>query len=134
MASSGVVSTIGGPLRTGVVRSSNATSALTRLPTLFLRWTPDRYQDMSSYPHYGLVNGVALAIPMNIAKNIATHWQKQGYIKRGYLVSVASIYNFPQPSVPGAHRTWPAYYQIDENSPAEQAFDGSDILVAVDSH
>jgi S1-C subfamily serine protease len=87
MASSGVVSAIGGPLRTG------------RGATLerYIRTDATPYPGFSGGPLInvqgqvlgilttGLVNSLALAIPQGIARNIAETLSKQGYIKRGYL-------------------------------------------------
>src|SRR5205807_4780414 len=87
MASAGIVSAIGGPLRTG------------RGATLerYIRTDATPYPGFSGGPLIdtqgtvlgitttGLVSGVALAIPTTIALNIAEILAQQGYVKRGYL-------------------------------------------------
>src|SRR5712691_1844993 len=87
MASVGIVSAVGGPLRTG------RGSSLER----YIRTDPTPYPGFSGGPLVdsqgtvlgitttGLVSGVALAIPVSIATSIAEILAQQGFIKRGYL-------------------------------------------------
>lgn len=98
MASSGIVSSIGGPLRTG------------RGITLerYIRTDATPYPGFSGGPLIdaegavlgllttGLVNGIALAIPMEIAAKIADSLANQGYIKRGYLGLSSQLVRLPE--------------------------------------
>lgn len=136
MASLGIVSTVGGPLRTG------------RGATLerYIRTDATPYPGFSGGPLIdaqgtvlgitttGLVNGVALAIPASIAWNIAEVLTKQGYIKRGYLGVSSQIVQLPENQRAGRQlEQGLLIVHVDENSPAEQA--GlliGDILVALD--
>jgi S1-C subfamily serine protease len=97
MASSGIVSSIGGPLRIG------------RGITLerYIRTDATPYPGFSGGPLIdvegtvlgllttGLVNGIALAIPMSLAAQIAESLAHQGYIKRGYLGLSSQLVRLP---------------------------------------
>jgi S1-C subfamily serine protease len=138
MASVGIVSTVGGPLRTG------RGVALER----YIRTDAIPYPGFSGGPLIdaqgavvgvlttGLVNGVALAIPITIAKNIAETLTKQGYIKRGYLGISSQLVHLP--AAQRAGRTQEAgllIIKVDENSPAQHGgVMVGDILVALDGH
>jgi len=138
MASSGVVSIIGGPLRTG------------RGVTLerYIRTDATPYPGFSGGPLIdiqgavigilttGLVNGIALAIPMDIAKNIADTLIKQGYIKRGYLGISSQLVRLPDAQRAGRTQEHGLLIvKVDENSPAQNGgLMLGDILVALDGH
>lgn len=138
MASVGIVSTVGGPLRTG------RGVALER----YIRTDAIPYPGFSGGPLIdaqgavvgvlttGLVNGVALAIPISIAKNIAETLTKQGYIKRGYLGISSQLVHLPVAQRAGrSQEAGLLIIKVDENSPAQR--DGvmvGDILVALDGH
>ena len=138
MASSGVISIIGGPLRTG------------RGVTLerYIRTDATPYPGFSGGPLIdlqgavigilttGLVNGIALAIPMDIAKNIADTLVKQGYIKRGYLGISSQLVRLPDAQRAGQTQEHGLLIvKVDENSPAEKGgLMLGDILVALDGH
>ncbi|HEX6478973.1 MAG TPA: trypsin-like peptidase domain-containing protein [Ktedonobacteraceae bacterium] len=136
MASVGIVSAVGGPLRTG------------RGATLerYIRTDATPYPGFSGGPLVdsqgavlgitttGLVSGVALAIPASIATSIAEILAQQGFIKRGYL-GISS----QQVQLPTAQRAGRTQEQgllivkVDDNSPAQKG--GillGDILVALD--
>jgi len=138
MASSGVVSTIGGPLRTG--RGTILERYIRTDATPYPGFSGGPLIDMQGHVvgilTTGLVNGVALAIPMNIARNVADTLAKQGYIKRGYL-GISSQY-IQLPAVQRAGRTQEhglLIIKIDESSPAQQGgLMVGDILVALDGH
>ncbi len=137
-ASFGIVSTIGGPLRTS------------RGGTL------DRYirTDATPYPGFsggplidaegsilgilttGLVNGVALAIPTQTARTIASTLSKQGFIKRGYLGISSQPIELPTSQRAGRKQEQALLIvKVDENSPAHQGgLLVGDILVSLDSH
>ncbi len=140
MASAGVVSTIGGPLRTG--RGAGAT--LER----YIRTDATPYPGFSGGPLIdmqgkvlgvlttGLVNGVALAIPMHIAKNIADTLVKQGHIKRGYLGISSQLVELPVAQRAGRPQEHGLLIlKVDDNSPAQRGgIMIGDILVTLDGH
>jgi S1-C subfamily serine protease len=136
MASVGIISAVGGPLRTG------------RGATLerYIRTDATPYPGFSGGPLIdsqgavlgitttGLVSGVALAIPASIATSIAEILAQQGYIKRGYL-GISS----QQVQLPPAQRAGRTQEQgllivkVDDDSPAQKG--GillGDILIALD--
>ena len=136
MASAGIVSAVGGPLRTG------------RGATLerYIRTDATPYPGFSGGPLIdtqgavlgiittGLVNGVALAVPASIAWNIADTLAQQGYIKRGYLGISSQLVRLP--TVQRGGRTQEhglLIVKVDEDSPAQKG--GvmlGDILVGLD--
>jgi len=138
MASSGVVSIIGGPLRTGRGVSLER----------YIRTDATPYPGFSGGPLIdtqgavigvlttGLVNGIALAIPMDIAKNIADTLVKQGYIKRGYLGISSQLVRLPDAQRGGRAQEYGLLIvKVDENSPAQKGgLMLGDILVALDGH
>lgn len=138
MASVGIISTVGGPLRTG------RGVALER----YIRTDAIPYPGFSGGPLIdtqgavigvlttGLVNGVALAIPIAIAKNIAETLSKQGYIKRGYLGISSQIVHLPVAQRAGrSQEAGLLIIKVDENSPAQRGkILVGDILVALDGH
>ena len=138
MASSGVVSIIGGPLRTGRGVSLER----------YIRTDATPYPGFSGGPLIdtqgavigvlttGLVNGIALAIPMDIAKNIADTLVKQGYIKRGYLGISSQLVRLPDAQRAGRTQEYGLLIvKVDENSPAQKGgLMLGDILVALDGH
>src|SRR5438270_13871298 len=138
MASSGVVSAIGGPLRTGRGVSLER----------YIRTDATPYPGFSGGPLIdmqgavigilttGLVNGIALAIPMDIVRNIADTLVKQGYIKRGYLGISSQLVRLPDAQRAGQTQEHGLLIvKVDENSPAEKGgLMLGDILVALDGH
>jgi S1-C subfamily serine protease len=138
MASVGIISTVGGPLRTG------RGVALER----YIRTDAIPYPGFSGGPLVdtqgavigvlttGLINGVALAIPIAIAKNIAETLTKQGYIKRGYLGISSQLVHLPAAQRAGrSQEAGLLIIKVDENSPAQSG--GvlvGDILVGLDGH
>ena len=138
MASSGVVSAIGGPLRNG--RGALLERYIRTDATPYPGFSGGPLIDMQGHVlgilTTGLWNGVALAIPMQIARAIAETLVKQGHIQRGYLGISSQLVE-----VPAAQRANSAYeyglliVKVDENSPAQEG--GillGDILVALDGH
>src|SRR5258708_18143782 len=122
MASSGIISAIGGPLRTG------RGAVLQR----YIRTDATPYPGFSGGPLIdiqgaiigilttGLVNGVALAIPMEIVKEIAETLAKQGYIKRGYLGISSQLVHLPAVQRGGLKQDHGLLIvKVDENSPAQ---------------
>ena len=138
MASTGVVSTIGGPLRTGrgTILERYIRTDATPYPGFSGGPLIDAQGDVVGILTTGLVNGVALAIPMDIAKGIADTLAKQGYIKRGYLGISSQLVELPVSQRAGRNQEHGLLIvKVDENSPAQQG--GvlvGDIVVALDGH
>ncbi|GAC1425686.1 MAG: trypsin-like peptidase domain-containing protein [Ktedonobacteraceae bacterium] len=138
MASVGIVSAIGGPLRTG------------RGATLerYIRTDATPYPGFSGGPLIdldgsvigvlttGLANGVALAIPASIAKSIADTLATQGYIKRGFLGISSQLVHVPEGQRADREQEHGLLIvKVEENSPAQRGgIMIGDILVTLDSH
>ena len=136
MASAGIVSAVGGPLRTG------------RGATLerYIRTDATPYPGFSGGPLIdaqgavlgitttGLVNGVALAVPASIAWTIADTLAQQGYIKRGYLGISSQLVRLPAAQRSGRTQEHGLLIvKVDDDSPAQKG--GvmlGDILVGLD--
>src|SRR5579859_1802287 len=138
MASSGVVSTIGGPLRTGqgeVLERYIRTDAIP-YPGFSGGALIDTRGEVLGILTTGLVNGVALAIPTQIASTIAEALAKQGYIKRGYLGISSQWVQLPVAQRAGrTQEQGLLIIKVDEQSPAQQGgLLVGDILVTLDGH
>jgi S1-C subfamily serine protease len=138
MASSGVVSAIGGPLRTG------RGASLER----YIRTDAIPYPGFSGGPLInvegqaigilttGLVNGATLAIPVQIASNIADTLATQGHIKRGYLGISSQLVQLPPAQRAGRSQEHGLLLlKVEENSPAQRGgLLVGDILITLDGH
>ncbi|MCS6849235.1 MAG: trypsin-like peptidase domain-containing protein [Anaerolineae bacterium] len=136
MASLGIVSKIGGPVRMG--RSSA---------------TLERYiqTDATPYPGFsggalvdatgaafgllttGFGRGAAIVIPMDVALKVAGTLTKQGYVKRGYLGIVSQQVKLSPAQRSDAQEYGLLVVRVEENSPAEKG--GlliGDILLAIE--
>jgi len=136
MASLGVVSKVGGPLRMG--RGSA---------------TLERYiqTDATPYPGFsggalvdatgaafgllttGFGRGAPIVIPMEVALKVARTLTRQGYVKRGYLGIVSQQVKLPPTQRSSAQEYGLLIVRVEENSPAERG--GlliGDILLAVE--
>jgi S1-C subfamily serine protease len=136
MASAGIVSAIGGPLRTG------------RGGTLerYIRTDATPYPGFSGGPLIdaqgavlgitttGLVSSVALAVPAAIAWSIAETLVQQGYIKRGYLgISSQAVYLPAAQRVGRTQEHGLLIVKVDDDSPAQKGgLMLGDILVGID--
>jgi len=136
LASAGIVSAIGGPLRTG------HGIALDR----FIQTDATPYPGFSGGPLIntagavlgiittGLANGAALAVPVGIAWRSAQTLAEHGFIKRGYLGVSSQPVQIPAGQQAGrAQERGLLIVHVEEGSPAGQA--GlllGDILVALD--
>lgn len=138
MASSGVVSALGGPLRTrgGVLIERYIRTDATPYPGFSGGALIDTRGDLLGILTTGLINSVALAIPFLTARNIADTLTTQGHVKRGFLGISSQLVQ-----VPAAQRTDSSQeyglliVKVDENSPAQRG--GillGDILVTLDGH
>ena len=138
MASSGVISIIGGPLRTGrgVTLERYIRTDATPYPGFSGGPLIDMQGAVIGILTTGLVNGIALAIPMDIAKNIADTLVKQGYIKRGYLGISSQLVRLPDAQRGGRTQEYGLLIvKVDESSPAQKGgLMLGDILVALDGH
>lgn len=123
MASLGIVSKIGGPVRMGRGGA-----------------TLERYiqTDATPYPGFSggaLVNatgaafgllttgfgrGAAIVIPMDVALKVAGTLTKQGYVKRGYLGIVSQQVKLPPAQRSDAQEYGLLVVRVEENSPAEK--------------
>lgn len=138
MASSGVISIIGGPLRTGrgVTLERYIRTDATPYPGFSGGPLIDMQGAVIGILTTGLINGIALAIPMEIARNIADTLVKQGYIKRGYLGISSQLVRLPDAQRAGQTQEHGLLIvKVDENSPAQKGgLMLGDILVALDGH
>ncbi|GAC1406196.1 MAG: trypsin-like peptidase domain-containing protein [Ktedonobacteraceae bacterium] len=138
MASVGIISAVGGPLRTG------HGAALER----YIRTDATPYPGFSGGPLIdlqgsvvgvlttGLVNSVALAVPAHLAKSIAETLATQGYIKRGYLGISSQLVHVPTGQRVGREQEHGLLIvKVEENSPAQRSgIMIGDILVSLDGH
>lgn len=141
MASIGIVSAVGGPLRTGrggVLERYIQTDA-TPYPGFSGGPLIDARGAVLGLTTTGLVSGVALAIPAPIAWQIAETLAQQGFVRRGYL----GISSQPVP-IPPAQRGGRdqerglLIVRVEDDSPAQQGgmllgdilitFDGQPVL------
>jgi S1-C subfamily serine protease len=138
MASSGIVSIIGGPLRTGrgVTLERYIRTDATPYPGFSGGPLIDLAGNVLGVLTTGLVNGIPLAIPMEIAAKIADTLAQQGYIKRGYLGISSQLVRLPDAQRAGRSQEYGLLIvKVDDNSPAQRGgLMLGDILVALDSH
>lgn len=138
MASAGVVSAIGGPVTLGQGRVLERYIRTDATP--YPGFSGGALIDMEGHVvgilTTGLINGIALAIPIENAKNIANTLAKQGYIKRGYLGISSQFVQIPAAQRAGLTQEHGLLIvKVDENSPAQKG--GillGDMLVALDGH
>jgi S1-C subfamily serine protease len=116
MASLGIVSAIGGPVRTqrGMVDQIIQTDA-TPYPGFSGGPLLDASGAVMGLLTTGLMGGAALALPAEIAWRIATTLSQHGQIKRGYL----GISSQPVATNEGQHGL--LVVRVERNSPAERA-------------
>ena len=138
MASVGIVSTVNGPLRTergGTVERFIRTDAI---PYPGFSGGPliDAEGRVVGMLTTGLFDGIPLAIPLDIASQIAETLTKQGVIKRGYLGISSQLIELPEAQRAGrSNEHGLLIVRVEEQSPAQQA--GvliGDILLTLDGH
>jgi len=138
IASSGIVSVVGGPLRTarGVMVERYIRTDAMPYPGFSGGALIDTQGAVLGITTTGLVNSATLAIPAIIAWGIAEALAKQGFIKRGYLGISSQLVQLPQAQRAGRSQEHGLLIvQVDEKSPAQKG--GlllGDILVAIDGH
>jgi len=140
MASSGVVSAIGGPLRTGKGALLERYLRTDAIP--YPGFSGGALIDMQGHVlgllTTGLVQNLTLAIPMQNAAAIAETLVRQGHIKRGFLGISSQLVELPAAQRPDGAQEQEyglLIVKVDENSPAQQG--GillGDILVKLDGH
>ncbi len=136
MASLGIVSSVGGPLRTrrgGMLERFIQTDA-TPYPGFSGGPLVGTNGTVLGITTTGLIGGVTLAIPSTIAWRIGETISNQGYIKRGYLGISSQPVQIPEAQRAGREQDRGLLIvRVEDNSPAQQG--GlllGDILVALD--
>lgn len=138
MASVGIVSAVGGPLRTnqGIALERYIRTDATPYPGFSGGALIDLNGAVVGILTTGLANGVALAVPATIAQGIADTLAKQGYIKRGYLGISSQLVDIPTGQRAGREQEHGLLIvKVEENSPAQKG--GvllGDILVTLAGH
>lgn len=138
MASSGVVSAIGGPLRNGrgVLLERYLRTDAIPYPGFSGGALIDMQGHVLGLLTTGLVQGLTLAIPMQNAITIAETLARQGHVKRGFLGISSQLVELPAAQRPdGTQEYGLLIVKVDENSPAQKG--GillGDILVKLDGH
>jgi S1-C subfamily serine protease len=138
MASSGIVSALGGPVRTG--RGARLERYIRTDAIPYPGFSGGALVDTEGHVlgvlTTGLFNGVTLAVPHDIAKTTADILSSQGYIKRGYLGISSQFIRVPQAQRAGSTQEYGLLLvKVEENSPAQQG--GlliGDILLSLDGN
>lgn len=137
-ASSGVVSALGGPLRTqsGIALQRYIRTDAIPYPGFSGGPLIDARGDVLGILTTGLVNGMALAIPLDVAKGIADILLNQGSVKRGYLGFGSQLIDVPEAQRAGRTQEHGLLIvKVDEQSPAQRGgLLVGDILVEIDGH
>lgn len=136
MASLGIVSAVGGPLRTGRGGMLERYIRTDAVPYPGFSGGPliDTSGAVVGITTTGLVGGVALAIPAEIAWRIADSLQKHGSIKRGFLGISSQPVQLPETQRGGKSQDRGLLIvRVDADSPAGKGgLILGDILVALD--
>jgi S1-C subfamily serine protease len=136
MASAGIVSATGGPLRTqwGVALERYVRTDATPYPGFSGGPLVDTAGAVVGVLTTGLINGVTLAVPADIAWRVAEALATHGSIKRGFLGISSQPVQLPDGQRAGwEHPVGLLIVRVEKGSPAERA--GlllGDILVAFD--
>ncbi len=138
MASFGIVSAVGGPLRMARGATLDRYIRTDAIPYPGFSGGPliDTQGAVLGVTTTGLVNSATLAIPTAIAWSIAETLAQQGFIKRGYLGISSQLVQLPEAQRAGkAQEHGLLIVQVDEDSPAQKGgLILGDILIALDSH
>lgn len=138
MASHGVVSAVGGPLRMG-----NGVNV-----ERYIRTDATPYPGFSGGPltdatgavlgilTTGLARNVAIGIPFDLALRVAQTLTSQGYVKRGYLGVISQQVKLPTSQRAGLSQEHGLLVmRVEDDSPAEKGgMLMGDILTSVDGH
>ena len=136
MASIGIVSAVGGPLRTGrgAMLERYIQTDATPYPGFSGGPLIDAQGAVLGITTTGLANGVALAVPVEIAWQVAETILQHGYVKRGYLGISSQPVAIPATQRAGrAQERGLLIVRVEDGSPAAQG--GlllGDILVSLD--
>lgn len=136
MASLGIISAVGGPLRTarGAVIEQYIQTDATPYPGFSGGPLIDATGAVIGITTTGLIGGVALGVPATMAWRIASTLAQQGHIKRGFLGISSQPVALPEGQRGGGtQESGLLIVRVERGSPAEQA--GlllGDILVALD--
>ncbi|MBO0792984.1 MAG: trypsin-like peptidase domain-containing protein [Ktedonobacteraceae bacterium] len=138
MASSGVVSVLGGPIRSqrGILLERYIRTDAIPYPGFSGGALIDTAGQVVGLLTTGLLQGAALAIPLQHASSSAQTLAQQGYIKRGYLGISSQFIQLPSGQRAGRTQEYGLLIvKVDEGSPAQQGgVMVGDILVALDGH
>ena len=138
MASVGIVSAVGGPLRVAQGTTLERYIRTDAIPYPGFSGGPllDTQGAVLGITTTGLLNSATLAIPATIAWGIAETLAQQGFIKRGYLGISSQLVQLPEAQRAGrSEEHGLLIVQVDEGSPAQKG--GlllGDILITIDSH
>ncbi len=138
MASVGIVSAVGGPIRIPQGATLERYIRTDAIPYPGFSGGPliDTQGTVLGITTTGLVNSATLAIPVAIAWGIAETLAQQGFIKRGYLGISSQLVQLPEAQRGGrAEDHGLLILQVDAESPAQKG--GlllGDILIALDNH
>ena len=138
MASFGIVSAVGGPLRMARGATLDRYIRTDAIPYPGFSGGPliDTQGAVLGVTTTGLVSSATLAIPTAIAWSIAETLAQQGFIKRGYLGISSQLVQLPEAQRAGKAQEYGLLIvQVDESSPAQKGgLILGDILIALDSH
>ncbi len=138
MASVGIVSAVGGPIRMPQGATLERYIRTDAIPYPGFSGGPliDTQGSVLGITTTGLVSSATLAIPAHIAWDIADTLAQQGFIKRGYLGISSQLVQLPEAQRDGrAEDHGLLIVQVDEGSPAQKGgLMLGDILVALDNH
>jgi S1-C subfamily serine protease len=122
MASIGVVSKIGGPVRMG--KGATLDKFIQTDATPYPGFSGGALVDASGAAFglltTGLGRGAAIVIPMEIALKVAGTLTQQGYVKRGYLGIVSQQVKLPPAQRSGSHENGLLVVRVEDDSPAEK--------------
>ena len=138
MASVGIVSAVGGPIRMPQGAMLERYIRTDAIPYPGFSGGPliDIQGAVLGITTTGLVNSATLAIPAHIAWGIAETLAQQGFIKRGYLGISSQLVQLPETQRAGRTEDHGLLIvQVDEGSPAQKGgLMVGDILVTLDNH
>lgn len=123
MASIGVVSKIGGPVRmdrSGATLERFIQTDATPYPGFSGGALVDATGAAFGLLTTGLGRGAAIVIPMDIALKVAGTLAQQGYVKRGYLGVVSQQVKLPPAQRSGSYENGLLVVRVEEGSPAEK--------------
>src|SRR5438477_870497 len=138
MASVGIVSAVGGPIRMPQGATLERYIRTDAIPYPGFSGGPliDTQGTVLGITTTGLVSSATLAIPAPIGWDIAETLEQQGFIKRGYLGISSQLVQLPEAQRDGrTEEHGLLIVQVDEGSPAQKG--GlllGDILVTLDNH